>query len=144
MAQLDQVTNTNTVTAQDSANAAEALSKQASSLKAQVVNLVSVINGNNENKESTLAKSKSYKIEKKVISKKVVVIEEAQKFQEVQKPIKGINNVFSIKEKEAPISRSNLKEVKIELKKTADQSTPVQQKFKEGVPRHDHPGFEDV
>ena len=141
MAQLDQVTNTNTVTAQDSANAAELLSKQANSLKEQVVNLVSVINGSNDgNKEIKTIPTK------KAPTNKVV-------FEEVKKPSKDVSNVLPIKKKETKttsqskptsIAPKKTVEQKVEMKKTADHTPPVQQKFKEGVPRHDHPGFEDV
>jgi methyl-accepting chemotaxis protein len=45
MGQLDQVTQTNSATSQETASAAEELSAQADSLKNQVLTLVAVING---------------------------------------------------------------------------------------------------
>lgn len=121
MGQLDQVTQTNAATSEETASAAEELSTQAASLKNQVSNLVAVISGkghrptaviNNKAKPSAPAKQDhtSNVLPLKKTVKEPVVAKEA-----------ATRSTFT------------------EFKKAAGGGGG-----RDSVPSYDHPGFEDV
>lgn len=152
MGQLDQVTQSNTLTSQQSANSAEQLAIQANSLKAQVATLIKVINGGADNKQ----------IDSKVIKKNIkqTALQVAPLKTEVKiEPVKvvspskksfdiknssDLSNILPIKKKILPEPEVKKAVHKTEDKKIINHSTQARPKLKDGVPSHDHPGFEDV
>lgn len=154
MGQLDQVTQSNTLTSQQSANSAEQLSIQANSLKAQVATLVKVINGGADNGQRP---SKAIKKITNVVAPQVIPVKPKTELKkEPVKVVSSFKKSFDIKDSSElsniiPIKKKVISEpeVKKAVHKTEDNKIvnhPVQarSKLKDGVPSHDHPGFEDV
>ena len=119
MGQLDQVTQTNAATSEQTASAAEELSAQADSLKNQVLTLVNVISGNGKKSVTPSRPMAPTKIKSddnsNVISMKKVVEEKSAA-------------------KKQAASRSTFNEFKKAVGGGGGTT----------LPSHDHPGFEDV
>lgn len=152
MGQLDQVTQSNTLTSQQSANSAEQLAIQANSLKAQVATLVKVINGGTDNKQ---VDSKVIKKNIKQTALQVTPVKTEVKIEPVKvvspskksfdiKNSSDLSNILPIKKKILPEPEVKKAVHKTEDKKIINHSTQARPKLKDGVPSHDHPGFEDV
>lgn len=154
MGQLDQVTQSNTLTSQQSANSAEQLAIQANSLKAQVATLVKVINGGADNgqQDSKVIKKITKTVAPLVIPSKPkteIKIEPAKVVSSSKKSFdlkdsNEISNILPIKKK--ILSEPEVQKVvhKTEDKKIINHTSQARPKLKDGVPSHDHPGFEDV
>lgn len=119
MGQLDQVTQTNAASSHQAASSAEDLSSQALTLKNQVVSLIAVINGEKNSNVTNDYIPKTPKQEKKQVITKEVAKPIKKKEEIAPKPVEKADNIVDIKKTSSTTNRDN-------------------------VPRHDHPGFEEV
>jgi methyl-accepting chemotaxis protein len=151
MAQLDQITLSNSATARETANSAESLETQASHLNDQINVLIKIVNGVSNNRDLLVSTASQVKEIKKEIKKEImpVITKEVklepkaepkpkQKYSEEPKIISTVKKELPAQTVAAPQAQ------KVQVAPATPNAPIVPKPSTTGIPSYDHPGFEDV